>query len=550
MIASYDYDFADRQESLSVDDGVNPAQPVATGASYRPSGPLEEVTLGNGLVETRGSDDRYYPLSISTGALFTWTYATDPVGNIAAITGGNLGDRSYGYQAPQDFLTNAVGPWGSLGWSYDRLGNRVSETRDTVTDTYSYTPNACSLPDRNCPGNTALLENIALGAGGSRDYSFGLAGHLEEVTAGAHQVLFDSDGEGRLSSLRRPAVNQAAEMLYDGRSFLLSATEIPAKNEIFRDGFETGGTGCWSAQVGSAGGTGGAGCFSNQGRRVRPIYDSEGTVHVLRARPDVNGTEESTFVFYLAGRPVAQLDQASSSWSFFTTDHLGTPILVTDDSGNLLWQGGFEPFGNDWQAGTVAGASENGVFLRLPGQWVDSAWGGASEGAKVFYNLYRWYENSTGRYAKVDPLGFEGGPNPYVYSRANPLASLDPTGLTSYRGFPPDKETAIKDAVKTVKEKLEDTCCVEDPDELLRKLETATLIYKPGLDGLCGRVGPIDFLRRRMKLGPITYEPGRCGPLECTVLHELIHLRTISENAAYKAEKDCFNCGTGAPPND
>ncbi|MEM7052709.1 MAG: RHS repeat-associated core domain-containing protein, partial [Acidobacteriota bacterium] len=312
-----------------------------------------------------------------------------------------------------------------------RLGNRVSETRDAVTDTYSYTPNACSLADRSCPGNTALLETIALGAGGSRDYTFGLAGHLEELVAGANQVFFDSDGEGRLSSLRRPAVNQAAEMLYDGRSFLLSATEIPAKNVIFRDGFEIGDTGCWSAQVGGTGGTGGVGCFSNEGRRVRPICDSEGIVHVLRARPDVNGTEESTFVFYLAGRPVAQLDQASSSWSFFTTDHLGTPILATDDRGNLLWQGGFEPYGNDWQAGTSGGASENDVFLRLPGQWEDSAWDGASEGAEVYYNVHRWVAFGTGRFTRTDPLGVAGDPNPYASARSNPLAFLDPLGEKS-----------------------------------------------------------------------------------------------------------------------
>lgn len=44
---------------------------------------------------------------------------------------------------------------------YDRIGNRLTEARDGVTDTYGYQLNGPG-------GNTASLDIITLGSGGSR----------------------------------------------------------------------------------------------------------------------------------------------------------------------------------------------------------------------------------------------------------------------------------------------------------------------------------------------------------------------------------------------
>lgn len=40
-------------------------------------------------------------------------------------------DRTYVYQDYQYFLTltEGAGPWGSLVWTYDRIGNRLTEIR-------------------------------------------------------------------------------------------------------------------------------------------------------------------------------------------------------------------------------------------------------------------------------------------------------------------------------------------------------------------------------------------------------------------------------------
>ena len=283
-------------------------------------------------------------------------------------------------------------------------------------------------PDRPCPGDTAILDQILLGGGaGSRQYTFGPAGHLTQVDAGANQILFTHDAEGRLSRLTRPAAGTQVDLAYDGRSFLRHSA---APSTIFRDGFETGDLGCWSSSSEGGAGGGGPGCLAAApAPQTEPIYSSEGLLYSLRKRPSSGGPDTFDHVFTFAGRPVAQLriDAGTSTWTYLTTDHLGTPVLASNSGGALLWSGGFEPFGADWQAGSPAGAQERGIFLRLPGQWDDDTWQQAALGAGVYYNLHRWYQDNVGRYTSRDRL--DASPNDFAYVDARPLVLLDPSGL-------------------------------------------------------------------------------------------------------------------------
>ena len=150
-------------------------------------------------------------------------------------------------------------------------------------------------------------------------------------------------------------------------------------------------------------------------------------------------------VLYFAGRPVAgELVEGDveATLTFLTTDHLGAPVYVTDQSGAESWSGGFEPFGEDWQAGTGTGASNNGVFLRLPGQWTDPSWEDATLGAELYYNVNRWYERGTGRYVRPDPLGLVGGLNSYGYAWQDPVDWTDPLGL-SPRPMTPSRRRTV-----------------------------------------------------------------------------------------------------------
>jgi RHS repeat-associated protein len=63
--------------------------------------------------------------------------------------------------------------------------------------------------------------------------------------------------------------------------------------------------------------------------------------------------------------------------------------------------------------------------LRMPGQYFDKETGS-------FYNYFRDYDPSLGRYVQSDPIGLVGGVNTFGYVESNPLAGFDPFGLEAY----------------------------------------------------------------------------------------------------------------------
>src|SRR5215469_5657792 len=67
--------------------------------------------------------------------------------------------------------------------------------------------------------------------------------------------------------------------------------------------------------------------------------------------------------------------------------------------------------------------------LRFPGQYYQVETG-------LNQNWYRDYDPLTGKYIESDPIGFKGGSySTYAYSRVNPIAFTDPSGLQL---LPPD----------------------------------------------------------------------------------------------------------------
>jgi RHS repeat-associated protein len=92
-----------------------------------------------------------------------------------------------------------------------------------------------------------------------------------------------------------------------------------------------------------------------------------------------------------------------------------------------------ETFGADgaWAADTP---------LRFPGQYHDRETG-------LNYNLQRYYDPSTGRYASADPINLLGGLSVHSYV-LNPLTWLDPLGLHGYDDS--YKAIAFTDRVNTL----------------------------------------------------------------------------------------------------
>ena len=87
------------------------------------------------------------------------------------------------------------------------------------------------------------------------------------------------------------------------------------------------------------------------------------------------------------------------------TDHLGTPIEVYNQEGELIWEREQDLYGNSRQGF----AKEN---FRCPfkyqGQYYDSE-------VELCYNRFRYYHPETGRYISEDPIKLLGGFNVFAY---------------------------------------------------------------------------------------------------------------------------------------
>ena len=108
---------------------------------------------------------------------------------------------------------------------------------------------------------------------------------------------------------------------------------------------------------------------------------------------------------------------------FIHVDHLNTPRLIADANGTTVWRWDqAEPFGDN-----VANEDPDGNSVafsypqRLPGQYYDAE-------TVLYYNYFRDYDPSLGRYVRSDPIGLRGGWNTYLYGGGNPVSLTDPTG--------------------------------------------------------------------------------------------------------------------------
>ncbi|HEB1320858.1 TPA: RHS repeat protein [Escherichia albertii] len=99
-------------------------------------------------------------------------------------------------------------------------------------------------------------------------------------------------------------------------------------------------------------------------------------------------------------------------------DHRGLPLALISNEGATEWRGEYDEWGNQLNEENLQQLYQP---YRLPGQQYDDESG-------LCYNRHRYYDPLQGRYITQDPIGLDGGLNPYPYS-LNPIEYIDPLGL-------------------------------------------------------------------------------------------------------------------------
>ncbi|WP_177313896.1 RHS repeat-associated core domain-containing protein, partial [Burkholderia ubonensis] len=112
---------------------------------------------------------------------------------------------------------------------------------------------------------------------------------------------------------------------------------------------------------------------------------------------------------------------------YYHCDQIGTPLLMTDELGDVVWEASYKAWGEAREviarASKAAGITPRNL-LRFQGQQVDEETG-------LHYNRYRYYDPASGRFVSKDPIGLAGGLNAYQYA-PNPVKWIDPLGLARF----------------------------------------------------------------------------------------------------------------------
>ena len=109
---------------------------------------------------------------------------------------------------------------------------------------------------------------------------------------------------------------------------------------------------------------------------------------------------------------------AGETITFYHHDHLGTPIMATNEAGEVLWIREYSAYGDPKTQGAAETVSYAGHEYYPESNLTNM-------GA-------RWYNSELGRFMSPDPVGFNAGNtlsfNRYLYGNNNPYTFYDPDG--------------------------------------------------------------------------------------------------------------------------
>ena len=366
-------------------------QILANSITYAPFGPLTAITTGNGITLDYGYDNDYRVNAISASGVIDKSYGYDLAGNITQINDTlNAGlNQSFDYDA-HNRITSDQGSYGTNSLGYDQNGNRTSDS----IDTYAYVTHSNRL-------DSISAEAVLLDAMGNtlaqkdRSYTYNQAGRLTTAsTTTTRKVKGQTVTE----------TTQLASYAYNALGQRIQKTLADGSVTVYH-------------------------------------YDLDGK---LIAESDVEANVHTGYV-WLDDQPIAQSQLVTTTTTTTTgkgkdkvtttttttedvptylhTDHLGTPRIGTDASGQIVWRWDGDAFGT-LAASEDPDADGNAVTvnLRFAGQYFDNE-------TNLHYNYFRYYDPSTGRYITSDPIGLAGGLNTFGYVDSNPLVYVDSFGL-------------------------------------------------------------------------------------------------------------------------
>jgi len=344
--------------------------------TYQPNGTIATVAHNGAVTETWSEDPHGMPrpamIEVKRGADTLWSsgaYTYDGGGNIASIGAmkywydphGRL--TSWGYEFPGSYTRRTI--------SYDVFGNQLALLVSGCSQT--------AAGRIQCYTSSTLARQVAGTSNQYQDSTYDRAGNV--IADYGRTFTYDE-------------VNMPTSVIADGRTFLYVYNvddERIAAVERFGDGTTKT---TWTLRG-----------FGNE---------------LLSVWKDQAWTEDEIW----RGSSLAGYRTAAGK-RHYSLDHLGSPRVITSDTGSPLGTQNFEPFGSGGSTGSGA--------LQFTGHERDRANLGDGTVELPDYAHARLLDTGGGRFLSVDPgrdweLRRPQSWNMYAYVRNNPLSNTDPTG--------------------------------------------------------------------------------------------------------------------------
>ncbi|MEL6636596.1 MAG: RHS repeat-associated core domain-containing protein [Bacteroidota bacterium] len=166
-------------------------------------------------------------------------------------------------------------------------------------------------------------------------------------------------------------------------------------------------------------------------RRIAKVIGTDTTFYfysMLRLVEEQNalGATEALYVYGVDSDEVLLSEKGSSRY-FYHHNAIGSTVLLSDDSGQLVEQYDYDAYGavsffDAADSPLVSSAVGNPILFT--GQYYDTEVG-------LYYFRARHYAPALGRFLQRDPLDYADGPSLYEYTFSNPTNWIDPLGLSS-----------------------------------------------------------------------------------------------------------------------